>query len=218
MVLSDEATRLWETAKALNRAAARVSPSAAGLPPLIFVTDPNRTPCPWELAARLPAGAAVIYRGFGRPEAESDARRLRAVARQAQLRLLIGLDVALAVAVGADGVHLPERALHRAAEARAAGLSLVTGATHSSEALERAADLGLDAAVLSPVFVTASPSGGAALGVERLGAMVLAARLPVLALGGIHGQNAQALGSSGVAGLCAVEGIVRAFAPGSPRT
>ena len=64
MVLSDEATRLWETAKALNRAAARVSPSAAGLPPLIFVTDPDRTPRPWEIAARLPAGAAARFKAL----------------------------------------------------------------------------------------------------------------------------------------------------------
>ena len=41
MILSDEAIRLWETAKALNRQAARVSPTAARLPPLIFMTDPE---------------------------------------------------------------------------------------------------------------------------------------------------------------------------------
>ncbi|MFN4295379.1 MAG: thiamine phosphate synthase [Brevundimonas sp.] len=215
MVLSEEATRLWETAKALNRAAARVSPSAARLPPLLFVTDPDRTPRPWEIAARLPPGAAVIHRGFGRAEAEADARRLRAVTLEGQVRLLIGLDIALAVAVGADGVHLPERTLHRAGEARAAGLALVTGAAHSPEALDRAADTGLDAAVLSPVFPTASPSGGEALGSERFGAMISGARLPVLALGGIHAANVRMLASSGAAGLCAVDGIVRAFAPES---
>ncbi|MFN3815829.1 thiamine phosphate synthase [Brevundimonas sp.] len=215
MVLSDEATRLWETAKALNRGAARVSPSAARLPPLIFVTDPDRTPGPWETAARLAAGSAVIYRGFGRPQAESDARRLRGVTLEAQVRLLIGLDIALAIAVGADGVHLPERALHRAGEARAAGLMLVTGAAHSPEALDRAADMGLDAAVLSPVFATASPSGGEALGVEGFGALVSAARLPVLGLGGIDAASAPALASSGAAGICAVDGIVRAFGPSS---
>ena len=213
MVLSDEATRLWETAKALNRAAARVSPSAAGLPPLIFVTDPDRTPRPWEIAARLPAGAAVIHRAFGRPGAEADARRLRDVTRAAGVRLLIGLDVAQAVAVGADGVHLPERALDQADEARGAGLALVTGAAHSPEALARAAALRLDAALLSPVFPTASPSGGAALGPERFAAWTRAAGLPVIALGGVHAGNAAVLADSGVCGLAGAEGVARAFAP-----
>ena len=213
MVLSDEATRLWETAKALNRAAARVSPSAAGLPPLIFVTDPDRTPRPWEIAARLPAGAAVIHRGFGRPGAERDARRLREVTRGAGVRLLIGLDVALAVAVGADGVHLPERALHMADDAREAGLALVTGAAHSPDALARAAALRLNAALLSPVFATISPSGGAALGPERFADRVRAAGLPVIALGGIHAGNVADLSASGASGLAAAEGVARAFAP-----
>ncbi|MFN3538051.1 MAG: thiamine phosphate synthase, partial [Brevundimonas sp.] len=208
-------TRLWETAKALNRAAARVSPSAARLPPQVFVTDPDRTPRPWETAARLPAGSAVIYRAFGRAGAEGDARRLRDVTREAGVRLLIGLDIALAMAVGADGVHLPERALHRAREARAAGLTLVTGAAHSPEALGLAADMGLDAAVLSPVFATASPSGGEALGVEGFAALVSEARLPVLGLGGIDAASAPALAASGAAGICAVDGIVRAFGPPS---
>ncbi|MEH6664179.1 MAG: thiamine phosphate synthase [Brevundimonas sp.] len=217
MVLSDEATRLWETAKALNRAAARVSPSAARLPPLVFVTDPKRTPRPWEIAARLPAGAAVIYRGFGRPEAEAEARRLREVTRAAGVRLSVGLDIALAVAVGADGVHLPERALRQAADARDAGLRLVTGAAHAPEALERAAASGLDAVLLSPVFATASPSGGEALGPDSFAAMVRQARLPVLGLGGIHAANAPRLASSGAAGLGAVDGIVRAFARDASR-
>ena len=213
MVLSDEATRLWETAKALNRAAARVSPSAAGLPPLIFVTDPDRTPRPWEIATRLPAGAAVIHRAFGRPGADADARRLRDVTRAAGVRLLIGLDVALAVAVGADGVHLPERALDRADEARNHGLALVTGAAHSPEALARAAALRLDAALLSPVFPTTSPSGGVALGPERFAVWTSAAGLPVIALGGVHAGNATDLSASGACGLAAADGVARAFAP-----
>ena len=213
MVLSDEATRLWETAKALNRAAARVSPSAAGLPPLIFVTDPDRTPRPWEIAARLPAGAAVIHRGFGRPGAEADARRLRDVTGAAGVRLLIGLDLSLAVAVGADGVHLPERAVDLADEARRRGLALVTGAAHSPQALARAAALRLDAALLSPVFPTASPSASAALGPRRFAEWVGAAGLPVIALGGIHAGNAADLSSSGACGLAAADGAAGAFTP-----
>lgn len=213
MVLSDEATRLWETAKALNRAAARVSPSAAALPPLIFVTDPDRTPHPWAIAENLPAGAAVIHRTFGRPGAAAEARRLRDVTRAAGVRLLIGLDVALAVAVGADGVHLPERALDLAAEARARGLALVTGAAHSPEALARAAALRLDAALLSPVFPSLSPSGGAALGVQRFADWSRTAGLPVIALGGVHAGNAADLSASGACGVAAVEGIARAFHP-----
>ncbi|HEY0926902.1 MAG TPA: thiamine phosphate synthase, partial [Brevundimonas sp.] len=54
---SDDARILWDAALALNRAATAVSPGAASLPPLLFFTDPERTPRPWETAARQPAGA-----------------------------------------------------------------------------------------------------------------------------------------------------------------
>ena len=49
---------LWREAQGLARAAAAVSPRAVGLPPLLFFTDPQRTPQPWRTAAALPAGAA----------------------------------------------------------------------------------------------------------------------------------------------------------------
>jgi thiamine-phosphate pyrophosphorylase len=155
----------------------------------------------------------VTHRASRRPAAAADARRLREVTRAAGVRLLIGLDAALAVAVGADGVHLPERALDQADEARGAGLALVTGAAHSPEALARAAALRLDAALLSPVFPTTSPSGGAALGAQRFADWARAAGLPVIALGGVHAGNAADLATSGACGVAAVEGIARAFRP-----
>lgn len=215
MVLSGEAIRLWETAKAINRAAARVSPAAAALPPLMFFTDPARTAQPWETAARLPAGAAVVYRGFGRTEAADEAARLRQVTRAAGVRLLISLDLDLALRIGADGLHLPERALEQAAQARLAGLALITGAVHSAQALARAEQAGVDAVVISPVFATASGSGGSPLGAEGLRRLAAPAGPPAYGLGGITAANAAALADSGLCGLCAVDGVVRAFGPES---
>jgi thiamine-phosphate pyrophosphorylase len=211
MILSDEAIRLWETAKALNRQAARVSPPAGRLPPLIFMTDPERTPRPWEVAARLPAGAAVIHRGFGRPEAADEAARLREVTHKADVRLLIGLDIGLAVAVGADGVHFPERALDHVRVARTANLPLVTVATHSAAALSRACEAGADAAILSPVFVTRSGSGGEPLGPEGFQRLAEQAAIPVYALGGVTDGNVATLSDIRACGVCAIDGVVTAF-------
>src|SRR5690606_14142846 len=127
---------LWREAQGLARAAATVSPRAAGLPPLLFFTDPERTPQPWRTAAALPAGAAVAYRGCGAREADRVAARLRAATRARGGRLLIGLDAELAERSGADGVHLPARALAQAGELRARRPDwLVTAAVHSADAL-----------------------------------------------------------------------------------
>lgn len=214
-LLTDDAQGLWDAAKALNRAAAAVSP-AGRLPPLLFFTDPARTPRPWETAARLPAGAGVVFRHFGATDALDQARRLRQATRAAGVRLLIGLDADLALEVEADGVHLPERAL-----SAAYGLSgrkpdwILTGAAHSIEAVQRARDL--DALVLSPVFQAGGASASRpALGVEGLAHIAAAAPCPAYALGGITAENVTSL--TGVCGVAAVWSIVQAFGAPAIRT
>lgn len=207
---SDEARALRDTATALNRAAAAVSPGVAALPPLLFFTDPTRTPRLWETVARLPAGSAVVYRAFGRPDAEATGHRLQQAAASSGVRLLVGLDPALALAVGADGVHLPERAADQASRLRKAHPDwLLTAAWHGGPP---PADPALDALVLSPVF----PAGGAsaarpALGLEAFAHRVGQSSRPVYALGGIKASNAGTLIGSGACGLAGVEAIQSAF-------
>lgn len=211
-----DAEILLEAASVLARDAAKVSRASrrAGpdLPPLLFFTDPDRTPRPWETAARLPAGSGVVFRHFGRADALETAHRLREVTLDRGVRLLIGLDADLAEAVGADGVHLPERALGQA-EALAVARPdwIITGAAHTRPVLETP---GLDAFVVSPVF----PAGGAsaerpALGLKTLSEWVGAAPCPVYALGGIDGANAQGLIGTGACGIAGVSAIQAAFGP-----
>lgn len=212
--LAEDARTLWETAQALAesvaRAAGPVSPRP--LPPLLFFTDPARTPRPWETAARLPAGAGVVFRHFGAANALETGRRLREATHQAGALLLIGMDAALAEAVDADGVHLPERALGSAPDLAARRPDwLVTGAAHSRRALQEARSL--HALALSPVF----PAGGTsasrtALTVEGFAALAAGSPCPAYALGGISAANAPALISSGACGLAGIEAIQTAFA------
>jgi len=206
---SDDAALLWETAQALNRAAAAVSPDAARLPPLLFFTDPERTPEPWRVAARLPAGAGVVFRSFGSETALEAAHRLRAVTADAGVRLLIGADAALAEAVGADGVHLPERLADQAASLRAAHPErLVTAALHADgEAVE-----GASARVLSPVFAVSGPSDvRLALGPEGFAAIARRQPQPTYALGGVTAANAASLLNTGACGIAAIGAIARAW-------
>lgn len=211
MTLSEDARTLWQTATALARAAAAVSPSKVPLPPLLFFTDPARTPRPWETAARLPAGAGVVFRHFGATDALEIGQRLRAVTRQAGLRLLVGLDAELAERIEADGVHLPERALSAAYALSGRRPDwLLTGAAHSAKTMKAARDL--DALILSPVFPAGGASAGkTALGVEGFQAMAADAPCPVYALGGISAANAGALIGSGACGIAGVDAVQTAF-------
>ncbi|KQY90003.1 thiamine monophosphate synthase [Brevundimonas sp. Root1423] len=200
---------MWEVACVLARDAAKVS-GASALPPLLFFTDPQRTPRPWDTAARLPAGAAVVFRHFGQPDARGTALRLREITAGRGVRLLIGLDADLADAVGADGVHLPERALDQARElSKAQPQWLITGAAHAGSALDAP---GVHARVLSPVFPAGGPSGATPpLGLDRFSALAESAACPVYALGGVDAKNARSLIGSGACGIAGVSAIQAAF-------
>ncbi|HWQ86405.1 thiamine phosphate synthase [Brevundimonas sp.] len=207
-----DAETLWDTARVLARDAGKVSRASAprALPPLLFFTDPARTPRPWETAARLPAGAAVVFRHFGQADARKIALRLREITATRGVLLLIGLDADLAGAVGADGLHLPERALDQArslSEARPDWL--ITGAAHAGSALDTAH---LHARILSPLFVAGGASSATPpLGLTEFRALAASAACPVYALGGIDAENAQGLIGSGACGLAGVSAIQAAF-------
>jgi thiamine-phosphate pyrophosphorylase len=201
---------LWRSALYLRRRAARRKGGVVDprLPALWFVTDPARVADPVAVAERLPRGAGVIYRSFGRPNAQAVGRALARVARARGLILLVGLDAKLAAKIGAQGVHLPERALHLAPKLkRQRPKWLITGAAHGVSALRRAERFGLDAALVSPVFVSNSASAGRPLGVTRFAALARASATPVYALGGITGATARRLRDSGAIGFAAVGGI-----------
>jgi len=159
------------------------------------------------VVSRLPKGAVVVYRTFGDSGAEVMATRLRTVTRARGVRLLIGADDGLALRVGADGVHLPERLSHRilALRRRQPGW-LISVAAHNRAAVRKGR--GADAIVLSAVFPSRSPSAGPALGPLRFAQLVRASRAPVIALGGVNKQNAPRLISTGAAGLAAIDGLV----------
>jgi len=206
-----DGAHLWAEAQALARSAQAVrGGERSRVPPLLFFTDPERTPHPWEVASRMPPGSGVVYRGFGRPEALDEAHRLRTVTQEQGMALLIGEHAELADAVGADGLHLPERALMAAASLAAWRPGwILTGAVHSVAAARAARDL--DAAILSPIF----PAGGTSaarptLGLDALSAAASGA-VPVFALGGISARTAGRLAGTGCGGLAGVSGIASAF-------
>jgi thiamine-phosphate pyrophosphorylase len=178
------------------------------LPPLLFFTDPVRTPDPEAVARTLRRGAAVVFRAFGAPDAAERGVRLKAIALRHGLLLLVGADERLAVALRADGVHLPERLAHRARRLKAAHPAwIVTAAAHSERAARRAIALGADAAVVSTVFASRSASAGRPMGAVRLAELVRRVNGPVYGLGGIDNKKARLLKDTGLVGLAAVDGF-----------
>ena len=180
------------------------------LPPLVLMSDPQRIPDLEAAVRRLPRGSAIVLRAFGAGDAVAQGLRLAAIARRRGLVLLAGADPALARAIGARGVHLPERLAHRAGPLKRARPDwLVTAAAHSEAACRRAFAAGADAVVLSPVFESRSPSAGRWLGAVRFAAVVRRAAGPIYALGGVNAGTARRVAGSGAAGLAAVEALAK---------
>jgi thiamine-phosphate pyrophosphorylase len=196
---------VWRWARTLRPARVR----GKALPRLFFFTDPVRTPDALKVVRRLPRGAGVVYRAFGDPAAVDKGRQLVRAARRRGLLVLAGADPALAAAIGADGVHLPERMAARAGGVRRTRPRwIVTAAAHSAAAIVAARRSGADAVFVSPVFASASPSAGRPIGALRFAALVRDAGLPVFALGGVNARTARRLAPTRAAGLAAVEALI----------
>ena len=192
--------KLAELAKRLNSKNA----PGLGLPPLMLITDAGRLPDPAGAAQRLPSGSAVLLRDYELAEREVLARQLADVARRGGLKLLIAGDADLAIRVGAAGVHFPQARAGEARRWRHRRHWLITVAAHSRQALRQAAMCGADAALLSPVFATASHPERRPLGPQGFNLLATRTPLPVYALGGIDRHNATRLVSGRAAGIAAI--------------
>lgn len=178
------------------------------MPVLFFVTDPARIAHPEDIAEHLPAGCGIVYRHFGEAHALRRAHLLSRIALVRNLTLLIGDDAALAVEVGAHGVHLPERNLDQAPVLAAEYPDFVlTAACHDLETLHRPEINALNALFVSPVFSSGSASAAqvAALGVKGVTGFVDASPVPVYGLGGISCDTISRLRDCGLSGVAAVD-------------
>lgn len=201
------APSLADLERSLNLLLGPAVNSAAALPRAIAMTDVERAPDPALLLHGLPAGGALILRERNSGRLAAAARHWVPAAHRAGRRVLIAGDARLALAVGADGVHLSEAQLRRRPETKSVRLRpgwVVTASAHGAGALLRAAGAGADAALLSPVFPTASHPDVPALGALRFAALADLAPIAIFALGGVTAASLRRLGGSSAAGIAGI--------------
>ncbi|HST12982.1 MAG TPA: thiamine phosphate synthase [Terriglobales bacterium] len=146
-------------------------------------------------------------------ELESLAREAMQILKETQpgtARLLINSRTDIALAVGADGVHLPAGDLSPAevrqisqCGAGAPDRVTISLSCHSPEDVHQAQDAGADLALFAPVFEKKGAPGAKPAGVEAL-RQACQYKIPVLALGGITADNAAACLQAGAAGIAAI--------------
>ncbi|MEA2902818.1 MAG: thiamine-phosphate pyrophosphorylase [Alphaproteobacteria bacterium] len=189
-------------------------------PPLLLVTDRRqaRRPLPEVVRAALAAGCRwVSLREKDLPEDEQItlARMLAPMVRREGGRMSVHAEAALAKACNADGVHLPAGSDPAAARTLMGAGKLIGVSIHTVTEAE-AIDPGvIDYAIAGPAFETASKPGyGPEIGRKGLAEIARAARVPVLAIGGLNASRAAEVLATGPVGIAVMGGIMRAADPG----
>jgi 8-oxo-dGTP diphosphatase len=121
------------------------------------------------------------------------------LAHRYEAKVLINNDEELADRVGADGVHYTSSHLMSCLMRPAS--NWCAASCHNAAELSHAAELGFDFALLSPVLPTLSHPDTPHLGWERFSELVVEAKLPVYALGGLTVSDlntAQQYGAHGI--------------------
>ncbi len=134
------------------------------------------------------------------------ARAAIAVARPHGARILINDRADVALAVGADGVHLRVNSL-AAEQVRAIAPSdfLIGVSTHSMAEAQAAQAGGANFITSGPVYETPSKREyGAPLGLAKFREIAASVTLPVYALGGINLENLREPLQHGAAGIAAI--------------
>jgi thiamine-phosphate pyrophosphorylase len=129
-----------------------------------------------------------------------------------KIPLIINDRVDIALACGADGVHLGQDDLPLQHARKLLGKNRIIGISVSTadEAIEAEKD-GADYVGLGPIFPTPSKETPLSpLGIEGLRLVRGTIRIPILAIGGINAQNARGLLEAGADGIAVISAILGA--------
>ena len=168
-------------------------------------------------AAVLAGAPAVQLRNKTATAAElvAQARRLLAIVRSAGALLFINDRLDVALAAGADGVHLGPDDLPVSAARRVAPADFLIG--YSTDDPQRARTAQADGASYigcGAVFGTSTKElAGERIGTAALAAVVRAVEIPVVGIGGVDEGNVDEVAATGAAGAAVVSAIMSAADP-----
>lgn len=140
-----------------------------------------------------------------------EARDIGALCRRYGVPFLVNDNVEIAVACGADGVHVGQEDMAAGEVRRRVGENLILGVSvHTVEEARQAVRDGADYLGLGAVFPTSTKGDAEEMSPETLKAICDAVEVPVVAIGGINRDNLLQLAGSGVDGVALVSAIFSA--------
>ena len=173
-----------------------------------------------EQVARLSDGGARVVqlreKNLSPREFYREAEEALRVARERGVRLVINDRADIALALGADSVHLGQDDMPPGAARSLLGDKAIVGfSTHSVAQAIEAARLPVDYVAIGPVFATSSKENpDAAVGLEGVARVrESVGQIYVVAIGGINEENARAVLDAGADSVAVISALL---APGDP--
>ena len=145
---------------------------------------------------------------LGEEEFLREAEDIKTLAAAYHVPFIINDNVELALAIGADGVHVGQEDMEAGKVREKLGPDKIIGVSaHSVEEAVKAEKSGADYLGAGAVFSTSTKGDAGALSMETLKAICSSVSIPVVAIGGIKEENILSLKGTGVAGAAIVSGI-----------
>lgn len=137
-----------------------------------------------------------------------EALLVRELTKHYGIPLIINDDVEIALKCGADGVHVGQDDLSPLKVRRLIGPDRILGVTAKNESQAKKAFMdGADYIGSGAIFPSPTKKDAIPLTQEQLSEICRSVPIPVVAIGGITGENVSSLKGTGVAGAAVVSGI-----------
>jgi len=164
-----------------------------------------------DVKSAVKAGVKIVqYRekNADTKEMYAEAIKLRKICKN--IIFLINDRVDIALAAGADGVHLGQLDMPYQAARKLLGKKKIIGITvHSVKEALLAQKLGADYLGVSPVFQTSTkPDAKNPVGIGLIKRLRKRIKIPIVAIGGINLSNAKEVISAGADCICAISAVV----------
>lgn len=162
-----------------------------------------------EAAVRGGAGIVQLREKHLAPSAFlEEAKRFTALCRRLGAVSIINDNVEIALASGADGVHVGQSDLEAGRARKLLGPEKMIGVSaHTPEEARRAQAAGADYLGAGAAFATGTKADARPISRETLRAITAAVDIPVVAIGGISRENLPELKGLGLSGAAAVSAI-----------
>jgi thiamine-phosphate pyrophosphorylase len=168
-----------------------------------------------EVAGQLIRGGAsaiqLRHKQDNKGELLSIARRLKELCSDSGVLFIINDYLDIALAVGADGLHLGQKDLPVEEARRLLPIDMIIGVSVTSVELAKAAEGGgADYIGVGSMYSTSSKETARVVGPERLREVRGAVSVPLVAIGGIDKDNAGEVAAAGADGVAVISAILGA--------